>query len=181
MKSVMNHYTSLKIKMCRLRGDIIVLAAILFLSSCGGFQLRGSTSLNFLSAYIQSESADEFANELERLLVEECAVQLVPTAEVAQVVIYLRNQKVEKRVLSVSSASGKQEEIEILYQVELEARKPDDTILLAKQRIRLLRDYRFEKRAVLAIGAEEERLRHDMFRDIIAQIRRRLQAINIKK
>jgi LPS-assembly lipoprotein len=147
-------------------------------SGCG-FHLRGAVGdLHIQKVHIQSESAERIANEVKRILTEE-GVQVVPTTKAAQVVVYLRNEAVDGRVLSVSSVSGKQEEIELNYRVEMEVRKPDDTVLLEKQTISLLRDYRFDETAVLAAGAEQETLRDDMFRDIVEQIIRRLQVLKI--
>jgi LPS-assembly lipoprotein len=154
---------------------ISFLMIVLVLCGCG-FHLRGAVALHIQKVHIQSESADQIANEVKRILTEE-GVQVTPTTKAAQAVVYLRHENVDERVLSVSDESGKQEEIEINYRVEMEVRKPDDSILLEKQIISLFRDYRFDKTAVLAAGGEEEMLREDMFHDIVAQIIRRLQAI----
>jgi len=145
------------------------------LSGCG-FHLRGAADLKLQKLHIQSESADKIANEVRRFLTEK-GVQVVPTSKVAQAVLYLRNETVERRVLSVSSTSGKLEEIELNYRVEMEVRKPDNRILLKKQLISLLRDYRFDKNAVLAAGSEEDILREEMQRDVVGQIIRSLQTI----
>lgn len=158
----------------------VVIIVLLFFSGCG-FHLRGAGAdfhLNLQRVYIQSESAESVATEVKRLLIEE-GVQIVPITKEAQAVVYLRNETVDKRVLSVSSISGKQEELEINYSLEMEVRKPDESILLKKQYISLSRDYRFDETAVLAAEAEEEKLREDMFRDIVGQVMRRLQIIKI--
>ncbi len=157
----------------------LLLIVLLFISSCG-FHLRGSGDLQwqFQSVHIQSEAADRIASELKYRLTEQ-KLQVLPTSEAAQVVVYLSNETVDRRVLSVSSVSGKQEEIEINYRVEMEIRKADDTVLLEKQTISFLRDYRFDPAAVLAAGGEEEVLREDMFNQILMQIIRQLQRIKI--
>lgn len=157
----------------------LLLIILLFISSCG-FHLRGSGDLNWhiQSVYIQSEAADRIASELKSRLTEQ-KLQVLPTSESAQVVVYLSNETVERRVLSVSSVSGKQEEIELNYRVEIEIRKADDTVLLGKHTISFLRDYRFDPTAVLAAGGEEEVLREDMFNQIVMQIIRQLQQIQI--
>ena len=159
--------------------QLLLITGLLFISSCG-FHLRGAAGYNLSLVYIQSESADRVANEVKRRLTEG-GVQVVPTTSAAQAVVYLRHETIDRRVLTVSSVSGKQEEFELNYRVELEVRKPDDTVLLEKQTLSLLRDYLFDETAVLAMGAEEEVLREDMFRDIVAQIMRRLQVLQLGK
>jgi LPS-assembly lipoprotein len=160
------------------RGLFIII--LLFLNSCG-FHLRGSGDLkwHFQSVYIQSEAADRIASELKSRLTEQ-KLQVLPTSEGAQVVVYLSNETVDRRVLSVSSVSGKQEEIELNYRVELKITKADDTVLLGKHTISLLRDYRFDPEAVLAAGGEEDVLGEDMFNQIVMQIIRQLQRIKIE-
>jgi outer membrane lipopolysaccharide assembly protein LptE/RlpB len=111
----------------------------------------------------------------------EQGIQIVSNPNAAQAVIYLRNEAIDRRVLTVSSISGKQEEFGLNYRIELEVRKPDDTILLEKQHISLLRDYMFDEKAVLAMWSEDEMLRKEMFRNIVAQIMRILQTLKLGK
>lgn len=150
---------------------------ILSISACG-FSLRGSGALHLPSLYIQSEWADRITNEIKRILSED-GIALAPSAKTAQVIVYLRHEVIDKRVLSVSAISGKLEEVELNYRVELEARQPDETVVLKKQLLSLLRDYSFDAHAVLAMGTEEEVLREELFQDMVAQVVRRLRAIKI--
>ena len=152
-----------------------ILLLSLLISSCG-FHLRGTAKFDLKLVYIKSEAADIVAAELKRLLTAQ-GVQIIDMPKAAQATVYLRNERVERRVLTVSSTSGKQEEMEINYQVQMEVHRSDGSVILPQQSISLLRDYRFDETAVLAMGVEEETLRKDMFRDLMAQIMRRLQAI----
>ena len=61
----------------------------------------------------------------------------------------------------------------------MEVHQPDGTVLIEQQPLNLLRDYSFDETAVLAREAEEEVLREEMFHDLIAQIMRRLQTIQV--
>jgi len=63
----------------------------------------------------------------------------------------------------------------------MEVRRPDDTVLLEKRRLSILRDYRFDETAVLAAGVESEMLRQEMFREIVAQVMRRLEVLKLGK
>ncbi len=158
----------------------LLIIGVLFLSGCG-FHLRGldaDITLYFQRVHIRSVSADAVASEIKRILIED-GLEVVQTAKEAQIVVYLRNEKVKRRILSISSDSGKLEEIELHYRIEMEVRKPDDTVILENQPISLVRDYRYNELAVLATGAEEEMLHLEMFRDIVAQIMHRMQVIRI--
>jgi len=189
MKSVIREYLTIGLvnvhrTMAPLAGGVLYrvsfgLLAIGLISGCG-FQLRGAAGYDFSLLHIQSQSADRIANEVKRRLTER-GVQVLPTASGAQAVVYLRNEVVDRRVLTVSSVSGKQEEFELNYRVELEVRQPNQTVLIEKQTLSLLRDYLFDETAVLAMGAEEEVLREDMYSDIVAQVMRRLQVLKLGK
>ncbi|MDM8567362.1 LPS assembly lipoprotein LptE [Candidatus Halobeggiatoa sp. HSG11] len=157
----------------------LILVIVLLLNSCG-FHLRGAAGFDISFVYIKSESANTIATEIGRLLTEQ-GVKIVSNPNAAQAIVYLQNETVDRRVLTVSSISGKQEEFELNYQVTMEVRKPDDTVLLEKQHITLLRDYMFDEKAVLAMWSEDEMLRKEMFRDVVAQIMRRLQVVKLGK
>jgi LPS-assembly lipoprotein len=158
---------------------LVIFLAIGLLNGCG-FHLRGSSGFDFSFVHIKSESADKIAQGVGFRMMDE-GVQMVPTAEAAQLVLILQNEAIDRRILTVSSYSGQQAEFEINYRVEMEIKKPDGTVLLEKQKISLLRDYLFDERAVLAMGIEEEMLREEMYRDIVAQIIRRLQILKLGK
>ncbi len=157
----------------------LFLVLFLFLNGCG-FHLRGEADFNMSFVYIKSDSADKISAEIQRLLTEQ-GIQVVSNPNAAQAIIYLTNETIDRRVLTVSSISGKQEEFELNYRVAMEVRKPNDNVLLEKQRISLLRDYMFDEQAVLAMSSEEEMLHEEMFRDLVAQIMRRLQTLELGK
>ncbi|MDM8569725.1 hypothetical protein QUF50_09495, partial [Thiotrichales bacterium HSG1] len=117
----------------------LILILILLLGGCG-FHLRGATDFDVSFIHIKSESANKIASEIKRLLIEQ-GIKVVSDPNAAQAIIYLTNETVDRRVLTVSSISGKQEEFELNYRVTFEVREPNDTILLDKQHISLLRDY----------------------------------------
>jgi LPS-assembly lipoprotein len=152
---------------------------IISLSSCG-FHLRGYADFDFSLLHIESESADEMAKALKQRLMDK-GIHVVPRANMAQAVVSLRNEKVDRRVLSISSTSGRLEEFELNYHVEMAVHKPDGTVLIEKQVFSLLRDHLFDETAVLAMGIEEEVLREDMFRETLEQIIRRLQILKLGK
>jgi LPS-assembly lipoprotein len=110
---------------------LITVIVIVSLSTLGcGFQLRGSESLDFTFIHLKPENAgnvalQNVALQLEQRLTER-GVHTVPVPQIAQVVLSLRNARLDRRVLTVSAISGKMEEIELNLLVNIEARKSDD-------------------------------------------------------
>lgn len=149
----------------------------LILIDCG-FHLRGSQGFNVASVWVESESADRIAHLVRSVLAEE-GVTLVDQIEKSQVILKLRQETLNKRTLSISASSGDLEELELNLYVDMAVYKPDGEILLENQRINLLRDYSFDEKAVLAMGAEEAIIRQELFHDVVAQIVRRLQRIKL--
>jgi LPS-assembly lipoprotein len=156
---------------------IVIFTLLINLNSCG-FHLRGAKGLDFSYIYIQSESADAVTFKIMQLL-KERGIQILKTADGAQAIVYLRNQGVSERMITISSTTGKIAEFELNFHVDMEVRRPDDTVLLEKRRLSILRDYRFDETAVLAAGVESEMLRQEMFREIVAQVMRRLEVLKL--
>jgi len=147
-----------------------------FIISCG-FQLRGEAKFNFTSLYLQTEAAPRVAQAVTQIL-QEKGIQMTETPKEAQIILSLEHEALESRTLSVSSVSGKMQEIELNVHIEIEIGKTDGQILSKKQTISVSRDYNFDETAVLATGAEAEVLQEELYQEIVAQVIRRLQAIN---
>jgi len=157
----------------------IIYSLLLFILVGCGFHLRGSQGFNITSVWIESAGADRVTQLVKWVLVEE-GVKLAESAEKSQVILLLSQETMNKRVLSVSANSGNLEELELNFYVDMTVQKPDGEVLLDNQRINLLRDYSFDEKAVLAMGAEEEVIQQELFHDVVAQIVRRLQSVQIK-
>ncbi|MCV6638587.1 LPS assembly lipoprotein LptE [Candidatus Albibeggiatoa sp. nov. NOAA] len=150
---------------------------VLFLASCG-FQLRGSMSYGIENVYIQSEAADILASQVKQYLTGQSNITVVTSPKKADIIVSLSNQKLERRVLTISAVSGRLEEIELNFQATVEMRQPDDTILLEEQKLTYIRDYSFNEKAVLAMGAEEETLRRELLQEASLQVLRMLQIVS---
>ncbi|MCP4702939.1 MAG: hypothetical protein GY862_39670 [Gammaproteobacteria bacterium] len=156
---------------------LAVLLACLLISACG-FHLRGAVDLpeSLASVYIQADKKGFLAGTVQRAL-RERGVNIAETIEKAGIVVALRDEKTERRVLSVSAVSGKQEEVELNQHVDLEVFKPDGTVLLKKRRLSLVRDFTYDETAVLAKDTEERILREELRRDLAIQILYSLEAL----
>ncbi len=152
----------------RVAMGILVLWTLLN-ASCG-YELRGDWEGQSLSMYLQSEGADQIAEQVKRILSEEGVVFVSP--QEARLILHLRDENMDRQLLSVSAVSGKLEELELTYRVEIEIEGVDEKTLLPKRVIRLSRDYSFDETAVLAMGHEEEVLRQDLLQEMVSQVRR---------
>jgi len=156
----------------------LIIVIILLLTSSCGFQLRGAGGFQMDRIFVDAIAANNTAAEIKRIITEE-GLTISENPKQAQVVVHLRDETIDRRVLSISAVSGKLEEVELHLHVELEITHPNGEKIQESQRISLVRDYSFDETAVLAVATEEETLVAEMFREIVAQIIRRLQAVNL--
>lgn len=160
-----------------MKKGVWIIIYLLLTTSCG-FHLRGAGGFQIERLYIDAISANNTAAEIKRI-VEEEGLTIAEKPEQAQIVVHLSNETIDRRVLSISAISGKLEEVELNLSVELEITQPNGEKIQALQKVSLIRDYSFDETAVLAVAAEEEILIAEMFREIVAQIIRRLQTVKL--
>ena len=153
---------------------VIVLTFAALISGCG-FQLRGADVLPpdlsdlYISAPIQILSEVEF-------FLEGSDTRLVDARSDASVVLTIANERYDRRLLSVDPSTGKEREFELSYAVDVNAASKDGTSLLAQQTVVLVRDFVFDRDALLGASREETVLREEMRRDAVIQIMNRLRA-----
>jgi LPS-assembly lipoprotein len=148
------------------------------LAGCG-FQLRGAGTYQLpasLSTLRVQVAGSQAANDPLRLAVEDAlrlqaGVTVSATADVPTLVI--AGERVESQVLTVD-ASGRAGEYLLRYEIGYSLIGADGEALLPPQSLRLQRDYRFNPLNVLAKEQEETNLRHELRRDALSQIVRRL-------
>ena len=152
------------------------IAGLLWMVGCG-FHLRGTADLppSLSAVYIEQQQAPLIAEALKRAFVDR---QLPPVAEKpqAQLVVDLRNERYNRRVLSVGTA-GKVQEFELNYDVDLALLNAKGAALADKQTLSLRRELRYDSNEVLAKSSEEEQLKKEMLEDAARQIIRRLQFV----
>lgn len=147
------------------------------LSGCG-FRLRGSADYPMKQVFIESVSAPRMAYVLTREL-QNANLTIAESKNNAEVIVILSHEILDRRTLSVSSFTGKLEEVELNYRIHLSAKKATGEVLIEPQLISLLRDYQFEETAVLAKADEEIMLGEELFREALVQIMRRLQMLRV--
>ena len=156
---------------------LLLISALLLLAGCG-FHLRGSIDLpaDLQRMHIQGTSKySALGVELRRSL-RANGVDVVDSANDAQVLLKISNPEYKRRLLSVSGTSGKTAEYELQYSLDVTLQDRQGKVLLAPQALRQLRDYTYDRDNVLGKGNEEARFRVEMERDLVRQVLRRLQS-----
>jgi outer membrane lipopolysaccharide assembly protein LptE/RlpB len=96
-------------------------------------------------------------------------------------ILKVHNQKLNNRILSVSSTSAKTQEREYTSEVEFEINDAKGNSLLAKQKLTVRRELSMDERAVLAKSEEEQLLLRDLDQELAGNIARRLMFLRTKK
>ncbi len=157
-------------------GWLALLLGLHLLAGCG-FHLRQPLKLpeNLSPVYVVNQNAPFMTRDVRWALLDQ-KVALTPKRKKAKLLVFLRDEQREQRVLSVSALSGKQEEIELVHRVELELRKADGEVILPPKRLSLSRDFLFSETEVLAKSTEEKVLNEELQKDLVADILRRIEA-----
>jgi LPS-assembly lipoprotein len=165
----------------------VMLTALLSVSACG-FKLRADFKPPASAMPIQiiparaplisralNESLEDQGVELfDR---RKCPKDKPASACVPQTKVYLRNEKMERRRLSVSSITQRLMEIEMIYRVEMEVRDSKDKVLMPPRTFEFQRDFSYDEDAPLATTAEAEYLRDELYKDMLDSIQRTLRIL----
>ncbi|MCG2634220.1 MAG: LPS assembly lipoprotein LptE [Gammaproteobacteria bacterium] len=155
------------------------LVILLLLAGCG-FKLRGSYALGdaFSESYLQSNGrvSAQLLESLKQGLTSSGSRVVAQRSEAGAIII-LQAEKVDRRVLTVSS-SAKVREYELYYGIDFEVQDAVGETLVRRQRVELRRDYLFDQNEVLAKDNEEAQVREEMVREAGQQILRRIQAVS---
>jgi LPS-assembly lipoprotein len=156
------------------RAPIVV--ALALLAGCG-FHLRGQERLPAVVAAPYVEAADRYSPLYAALDERLRAAGAQPAANpaTASAVIRLHVDDTGRELLSVT-ADNKPGEYEVYYAAEYSVTS-GATELLARNQVRLTRDYGYDESAVLAKEHEEQFLRVALAEEIADLILRRLAAL----
>lgn len=158
--------------------SLVLLIAASLLAGCS-FHLRGQAGMPFETLYLDTDNPNTpFIKELRQNL-EANKVELVSTAEKADVVLDIVSEIPGKQILSLSG-SGRVNEFQLFYRVSVRAYNLDHPDLVPAQEFVMQRDFPFDDNHVLAMEAEENLLYQSMRSDMVQRIVRRLSRINLK-
>ncbi len=153
----------------------LVLALTVAATGGCGYQLRGAVSLPPGLDAIRIAGPIDIRNALTQLL-DSGGVHVQPVGGSAEALLQVSGERFNRRVLSVDPNTGKESEFELAYQVTFEVTGAEGEELMPEQTVSLIRDYVFDRDAVLGKSREQNVLRVEMLRDAAAQIVRRIAA-----
>ena len=155
----------------------VALTAVL-LTACG-FHLRGQANMPFKTLYLNAVNPGTlFVADLRRNL-EANKVQLVNSAEQADVALNIIFEIADKQILSLGGG-GRVHEFRLIYRVSLRAYDLKQQDWIPASEIELRRDYTYDDTKVLAKEAEEALLLQSMRSDMVQQIVRRLSRASVQ-
>jgi LPS-assembly lipoprotein len=159
-----------------MRRTLLIALAAALVAGCG-FRLRGQAPLPAALAAPYIESADRYTPlyaALEKRL-RASGARIAPNAAAASAVIRLHVDDAGRELLSVT-ADNKPGEYEVYYAAEFSVTQGAGE-LLARNPVKLTRDYGYDETAVLAKEHEEAFLRAALAEEIADLILRRLAAL----
>lgn len=158
------------------RRTLIALPAVAWLGGCG-FELRRAPELRFRSVQlIGFRLRSPLAAELMASINASQTTLVVETVAQAQVVLEALSDVREKSVVA-STAAGQVRELQLRARLVFRLRTPADKELIPATEISLKRDLSYAESAALAKEQEEALLYRAMQADIVAQVMRRLAAV----
>jgi outer membrane lipopolysaccharide assembly protein LptE/RlpB len=149
------------------------------LAACSGWYLRGTrkTALTGLKFYVRPLAE----GQLESLFAAElryAGIEIARKREAADVIVELRNEEFDRRVLSVDPATGKVREIELGLEVQLEVRAANGSLLIAPERFSFYDDFVFDEGSVLGTQEVESTTRVQLERKAARSLALRMEAID---
>ena len=146
------------------------------LAACG-WRLRGNYDFpkSMERVYVQGTARYSALGNAIHNAFQGTNAQLVANLDQATAILVILSDKSAQRILATDS-SGRASEYEISYQLTFKLTDAKDSVLVADQQISLKREYRFDPNNVLATGGEVDRLTHDMLREAVQQMLRRINA-----
>jgi LPS-assembly lipoprotein len=156
---------------------LILSVLILGLAACG-FQLRGEARLPDAMTETWLNAPDDstaFVRELTLMLrANGVEVRSRDSGQTAELRIY--SERMQREALTISGQARVREFV-LIFDVDFELTDADGNALIARETLRLTRDYSFDEQEILAATREEEFLRNDLRQSMAAQMLRRLEAL----
>lgn len=168
-----------KIEKSRVAVLLVVATCLALLFSGCGFQPRGRADLSFESIYVETDGFSLFGAELRRVVQTGNVVEVVDTADEAEVVLKVVSELRERQILSLTG-TGSVREFDLIYRVAYRIMDSQLKDLAAPGEIVLRRAMLFDDTLRLAKESEAELLYRDMQTDAVRQMLRRLSVILVQ-
>ena len=157
---------------------VVAIGMALLFASCG-FQPRGRADLSFERIYVETDGFSLFGAELRRVIQTGNVVEVVDTADEAEVVLKVVSELQERKILSLTG-TGSVREFDLIYRVAYRIMDNQLKDMTAPGEIVLRRAMLFDDTLRLAKESEAELLYRDMQTDAVQQMLRRLSVIQVQ-
>jgi LPS-assembly lipoprotein len=158
------------------RRALLTAAASMVLAGCG-FKLRQPARLHFGSIALTGFAArSKMAEELRRQL--GLQVRVLDSPDKADVVLHALDDLRERSVVA-STSTAQVRELQLRVKLNFTARTPGGRELIPRAELLVSRDLSYSETAALAKEFEETALYGEMQSDVVAQVLRRLAAVNV--
>jgi LPS-assembly lipoprotein len=159
--------------------NTFIFITFLFISACG-YHLRSQADLpkGLDKVYLQGASS-EFRKIMKTRL-KSSGVKLVDKLEQAGLIVQVEKEKMDRRVLSLSS-TGRANEYELYFLLDFILLDAKGNVLAKKQNIEITRDYFNDQEAVLGKNNEELVIREEIYNRAVETIITRAVAVLTKK
>ncbi|MEE4329442.1 MAG: LPS assembly lipoprotein LptE [Wenzhouxiangella sp.] len=156
---------------------LTLLILTIALTACG-FQLRGEARLPAVMSETWLNTPDDnsaFAREL-ALILRANGVSVSSQQREGAAELRILSERVRRDALTISGRARVREFV-LGFEVDFELLDASGEILIARETLRMSRDYSFDEQEILAATREEEFLRDEMRRSMAARLLRRLEAL----
>lgn len=163
-------------------GWAVLAGSVHLLAGCGGWYLRGTRKdvLGVKRVTIETPKRTElylyFAQQLTYSNVD-VTTDLTQT----DAVIVLKNERYERRVLSVDPDTGKVREVELTLTLQLSVRAPDGSLIAAPDTFRWVEDFVFDEVSLLGTVEVEQTLRTEMAKSAARGLVLKLETIDFNR
>lgn len=155
---------------------------VMLLSACGGWYLRGTqtSQLAVQKLFVVSNNSG-YLHSWFLTHLSYSGISVVGTREQSEAVIELRNERYDRRVLSVDDETGKVREMELGLEVEVTVRSPTGELIAAPETVSWTQDFVFDEASLLGTEEVETTIRYELAKDAARALMFRLEAIDFKK
>lgn len=159
--------------------NILIFITFLFISACG-YHLRSQADLPKGLDKVYLHGASSEFRKIMKTRLKSSGVTLVDKQELAGLIIQIEKEKMDRRVVSLSS-TGRANEYELYFLLDFILLDAKGNVLAEKQNIEITRDYFNDQEAVLGKNNEELVIREEIYNRAVESIITRAVAVLVKK
>jgi len=153
--------------------SLFVLSLCCVLAACG-FQLRGANEFSYKTLYISGQTQ---INKALKKSFTTNGVDIVNSADEAEMQLELLKEEYEKRILSLSGG-GQVREYELYYRVHYRTKSANASLWSQPLTMEVRRDLSYSDKSLLGKEIEERQLVEDMHKQVVRNLMRRLSTLN---